>query len=93
MWNGVLAVDGIGMPGGSNTVAVTVVVPPAATPHQPGHTPPGHTPATHHPTHLAFTGAPIDMLTAAATAAVVGGAALLTAFRRRAQRQILGGTA
>jgi len=79
MWNGVLDVDGIGMAGGSNTVAVTVVVTPAASTH-------------HHPTQLAFTGAPIDALTAVASAAVLAGAVLLTAFRRRAHRQTSWGT-
>ena len=93
MWNGVLEVDGIGMAGGSNTVAVTVVVTPAATPHQPGHTPTTHQPGTtHHPTQLAFTGVPIDALTAVASAAVLAGAVLLTAFRRRAHRQTSWGT-
>lgn len=87
MWNTVLEVDGIDMAGGSNTVAVTVVVTPAASPLQPG-----HTPATHHPTHLAFTGAPIDALTAVATAAVVAGTVLITAFRRRTQRHTSWGT-
>jgi hypothetical protein len=75
------------MAGGSNTVAVTVVVTPAAAPPQSG-----HTPATHHPTQLAFTGAPIDALTAVASAAVLAGTVLLTAFRRRAQRQTSWGT-
>jgi hypothetical protein len=72
-------VEAIGMAGGSNTVAVTVVVTPPTSQHQPG-----HTPATHHPTHLALTGAPIDALTAVASAAVIVGTVLITAFRRRA---------
>ena len=75
------------MAGGSNTVAVTVVVTPAATPPQSG-----HTPTTHHPTHLAFTGAPIDVLSAIAGAAVFAGTVLLTTFRRRAQRPTSWGT-
>jgi len=67
---------------GTNHVAVTVVVAPSAQHPQPGHpvTPP------HHPSHLAFTGAPLDVLTAAALAALTAGAALLTAVRRRSER-------
>jgi hypothetical protein len=75
------------MAGGSNTVAVTVVVTPAAVVHQPG-----HTPTTHHPGHLAWTGSPIDTLTALATATLIAGTFLLTAFRRRAHRPTSWGT-
>ena len=87
MCQGLRSVDGIGMAGGSNTVAVTVVVTPAASVHQPG-----HTPTSHHPAHLAFTGAPIDALTAAASAALIAGTVLVAAFRRRGHRPTLGGT-
>ena len=69
------------MAGGSDTVAVTVVVTPPKQMHQPG-----HNPVPHHPSQLAWTGAPIDMLTAIAFATVVTGTALVTAFRRRAHR-------
>ena len=75
------------MAGGSNTVAVTVVVTPASVVHQPG-----HAPTTHHPGHLAWTGSPIDTLTALATAALITGTFLLTAFRRRVHRPTSGGT-
>lgn len=76
------------MAGEGNTVAVTVVVTPAAGPHQPGATHPPHHPGG----QLAYTGAPIDSLTAIATAALVGGTFLLTAFRRRAHRPTSWGT-
>ena len=71
---------------GSNTVAVTVVVPPAPRAHQPGH------PGAPQPHHLAWTGAPIDTLTALATTAVVVGTVLITAFRRRGHRRTSWGT-
>lgn len=63
--------------GESHTLHVVVVVPQAATPAHPQHSGP--------PGHLAFTGAPIDVLTAFAVAATVAGAAVVTATRRRAR--------
>ena len=78
------------MSGGGDTVAVTVVVPPARQPGQPEH----HVgqPVPHHPSHLPFTGSPLDTLTSIGALALIAGAVFSTAFRRRASRPIPWGT-
>jgi hypothetical protein len=58
-----------------STVTVDVVVAPRTT----------HTGHPHHPSHLPFSGAYVDALTAGALSALVAGAALLAASRRRAR--------
>jgi hypothetical protein len=69
-----------------STVAVTVTVPAAPATGKPPVA--GHPTATGHhqpvpPTHLAFTGAPLDLLTAVGVALTTAGAVLASRVRKR----------
>lgn len=73
------------------TVPVMVVVAPAAGPvHHPAHHPVSRPPAAGPPSHLPFTGAPIDALASIAFALALTGATLLVLLRRRSAVRMTG---